>query len=114
MFLFLHFYYGISQNSVLEMLSGLMLIVGLVFALSFISMKAGNGFRSAVALTFGALALDFFYRGNINFGASHVIFDFLSSGPAAINFCSLGLGAMWMVSQLDGFTISDSGNHKSK
>lgn len=101
MFLFLHFYYGVPGYGWVKMAAGAALISALVFVLSFSSAKAGNGFRSASALILAALSLDFFYRGHLDHGASHMVFDWLTTGPAALNFASFAFGSVWMFSQLD-------------
>lgn len=101
LFLFLHFYYGVPVHGWEKVGVGLAAVLAGTFILSLIAYKLGNGFRSAVALITAALALDFFYRGQLGKGAEHLLFEYLWNGPAAVNFASFGLSSVWLFSQLE-------------
>ena len=101
LFLFLHFYYGVPLHGWEKAGIGLAAILAGTFILSVIALKLGNGFRSALALITAALALDFFYRGQLRAGAEHLVFEYLWNGPAAVNFASFGLSSVWLFSQLE-------------
>lgn len=93
MFLFLHFYYGVPTHGWAVTGVGLAVIFTAGVALVSISLAAGNGFRAAAALTMTALALDFFFRGQLAQPAT-LVFSFLNNGPAGLNFASFGLIAV--------------------
>jgi hypothetical protein len=101
MFLFLHFYYAVPVYGWQRALSGIVVAVVSIFFLSFIAFWAGNGLRAAMALIAAALALDFFYRGQVGRGGEQFVFEYLTNGPAVINFASFGLASTWLFSQLD-------------
>ncbi len=101
MFVFLHFYYGVPTEGWEKSGVGFTAVLGGTFILSLIGYMAGNGFRSTLTLIAAALALDFFYRGQLGRGAEHVVFEYLWNGPAAVNFASFGASSVWFFSQLD-------------
>lgn len=101
LFLFLHFYYGVPLHGWKNVGMGLAAVLAGTVVLSLAAFKLGNGFRSALALITAALALDFFYRGQLGKGAEHLAFAYLWNGPAAVNFASFGLASVWLFSQLE-------------
>lgn len=101
MFLFLHFYYGVGVHGWSKAGLGLAAVVVATLVLSITGIKFGNGFRSAVALTTAALAIDFFYRGQVGQPATSLVFEYLWNGPVTVNFASFGFSSVWLFSQLD-------------
>jgi len=101
MFLFLHFYYGVPDLGWEKSGVGAAAIVAGTLILSFVAYFIGNRFRSAMILITAALALDFFYRGQLERGTEHLVFEYLWNGPAAVNFASFGFASVWLSSQLD-------------
>lgn len=101
MFLFLHFYYGVPAHGWEKSGLGAAAMLAGTFILSIVAFKIGNGSRSAMALITAALALDFFYRGQLGKGTEHLVFEYLWNGPAAVNFASFGLASVWLFSRLD-------------
>lgn len=101
MFLFLHFYYGVPVHGWQKAGAGIAATILAIISTLVISHKLGNGFRSAAALIAAALALDFFYRGQLGNGAEHLMFEYLWNGPAAINFASFGLASTWLLAQME-------------
>jgi len=108
MFLFLHFYYGVPMHGWEKVGVGIVAVLACTLILSLIAFKLGNGFRSASALISAALALDFFYRGQLGKGTEHLLFEYLWNGPAAINFASFGLSSVWLLSQVEPSALRPS------
>lgn len=98
MFLFLHFYYGLTSHGWEEVGRGAIAVISGTFMLvMLVVVKGGKGLKATLALIMTALAVDYLFRGQLS-QPTTFMFEYPGSGPAVINFASFGFAAVWLFS----------------